>query len=364
MNTSIPPLIALLISTAFLLASPAYAQQSTYPNVESALQAHFSADSNDPAAAVLRKAGYAYERLLVAEMLPSETTVFVEVELAGKDDQTLRYPLKLARKITDGEVGWQVDWAPVEEYARGLVAVGKKDGLAEISAETGWTEIERVPAFPIIVGEQVFVTPYGRVAISTQADDEESQLAPPKKLAEYAQRWVGLTLEDEPGIANVDLILSPKVTWQRATQGLMAPASFGMFRIYVVGQNEGRIVAFPTAAPVVRDTPEGASPLVVGMYPAADQRGFRVRIGDKLVASDKACAEGMSFCAKTLSDFEQRALDQISAAVAQRQAKIAYVMFAATGDFEASAVANHLIALGRSLGVPSSKIFMGYIGGE
>lgn len=355
---------AALLAAICALASPAVAQQAPSPTVEGALQAHFGAESDDAAADVLRKAGYAYERLLVAEMLPSETTLFVEVELA-RDDTKLRYPLKLARKLDHGEVRWQVDWSPVEAYARGLVAVGKEDGLAEIDTKSGWTDIERLPAFPIIVGEQVFVTPYGRVATETKTtDDEAAQLAPPKKLAEHAQRWIGLTLEDEPGTANVDLILSPNVTWQRATKALMAPASFGMFRMYVVGSKEGRPVAFATAAPVVRQTPEGASPLVVGMYPEGEQNAFRVRIGDDLVGSDKACADGMTFCAKTLADFEQRALDQITAAVTQRQTKIAYVMFAATGDYKASAVANHLVGLGRALGVPSAKVFMGYIGGK
>jgi hypothetical protein len=354
-------LSVVILATLCAIASPAMAQS---PTVEGALQTHFGADSDDPAAQVLRKAGYTYERTLVAEMLPSETTLFVEVELA-RDDTNLRYPLKLARKLDDGEVRWSVDWSPVEDYARGLVAVGKDDALAPINAKTDWTAVERLPAFPVIVGEGVFVTPYGRVATQTQpSDDEAAQLAPPKKLAEHAQRWIGLTLEDEPGTANVDLILSPDVTWQRATTALMAPASFGMFRMYVVGSNDGRPVAFATAAPVLRQAPDGAAPLVVGMYPAGEQNAFKVRIGDEVVAGEDACADAMTFCAKTLADFEQQALDRITAAVTEKQTKLAYVMFATTGDFKASTVANHLIGLGRALGVPTAKIFMGYIGGK
>lgn len=350
-----------------VLASPAFAQQAAAPTVEAALEEHFSAEAKNAAAGVLRKAGYDYKRLLVAEMLPSETTLFVEVELAKGDAEkkSLRYPLKLERKLADGKVSWQVGWSPVEDYARGLVGVAKKDGLAAVGTDTAWTAVERLPAFPVIVGEKAFVTPYGRVPTTTKEGDEpteNSQLAPPKKLAEHAQRWIGLTLEDEPGTANVDLILEPEVSWKRATQALMAPASFGLFRMYVVGANQGRFVALETAAPVMRKTPEGAEPLVVGMYREGDKHAFRVRIGKQLVPSDKACAENMTFCTVSIDAFEQKALDQITAALSQRHTRLAYVLFAATGDFPASEVATYLQALSTALGIPSKKIFMGYIG--
>jgi hypothetical protein len=369
-------LLAILSAAALVgFACPAYAQQSAATSVEGALQAHFSADSKAADAAVLRDAGYAYERMLIAEMLPSEATLFAEVELA-QGDVRLRYPLKLARKLDGDMIVWQVSWAPVEAYARGLVQVAGEGGLASVG-ETGtsWADVERLPAFPVIVGDTAFVTPYGRVAApetvgkAATADEAKSQLPMPKELSEHAQRWVGLTLEDEPGTANVDLLLSRGVAWTRVTQALMAPASLGLFRTYLIGRAGGQVVAHATAAPVVRQTPSGAEPMVVGMYRRSDKHAFRMRIGDDLIEGDDVCAERMTFCtgagdSASLDIFKQQVLDLVSAAIKEDKNQIAYVMFAATGEFGAGEVVRHLKALGTALGVPTSKLFIGYIGAE
>jgi hypothetical protein len=361
-------LLTIVSLTALLVVStPAFAQNTASTSVQGALQAHFAEDSKAVDAAALREGGYAFERMLVAEMLPSEATLFAEVEIA-RGETRLRYPLKLKRRLDGDQLVWKVSWAPVEAYARGLVEIAGEDALASIGDEgTSWAGIERLPAFPVIVDEAAFVTPYGRVDAP-----EPSEVL--KEIGAHAQRWVGLTLEDEPGTANVDLVLGQKASWARATQALMAPASEGLFRTYLVGRTGGKVVAMATAAPVVRQTADGASPLVVGMYREGDQHAFRMRIGDDVVENSDACGDKMAFCTASddsglndsgsLDAFEQQALDHVTEALKQRQTSLAYVMFAATGEFGAGEVARHLAARGRALGVPSSKIFVGYIRGE
>jgi hypothetical protein len=372
--TSLPhhrPILLAISSVLALLvfANPAHAQQAASTSVEGALEAYFAEGSGDSAAAVLRDAGFAYECLLVAEMLPSEATLLAEVELA-RGDTRLRYPIKLARQLDKDTITWKVNWTPVEAYAQGLVAIAGEEALASVGqVRTGWADIERVPAFPVIVGDTAFVTPYGRVAVPEPSSGNEDAKQAPQELGKHAQQWVGLTLEDEPGTANVDLLLGKDVAWTRATQALMAPASLGLFRTYLVGRAGADVVAVATAAPVVRPTAEDAAPLVIGMYREGDKHAFRVRIGDDVIAHEDACGDKMTFCVSSgkngsIDAFEQQSIDKITAAIQHKKAKLSYVMFAATGAFGAGEVARYIEALGQALGMPSSKIFIGYIGEE
>lgn len=353
-------LFVFCLVTAF--AWPAFAQDTKSKTVEGALQAYFAGDA-DEGVAVLGKAGFEYERLLVAEMLPSEATVVAEVELAG-DAKRLRYPVKLERSLVDGEARWRVGWAPVEAYARALLAVSGEGAGAQIPGGEVWADIRRVPAFPVIVSEQLFVTPFGQVpAEPADGATPEEQLVPPQKLVEHAQRWIGLLLEDDPAPAAVDLMVAPGASWTRTTQALMAPASQGLFKVYMIGQKDDRLVAATAAAPIFgqQSTPQGTAPLIVGVYKAEGGPGVRVKFGDTLVEGEATCGERMSFCATSLEEFRQQSANVVGEAVEKADARVAYVMLAATGDFEYAEVLPYFDALSGALGVPTGKIFMGYI---
>jgi hypothetical protein len=349
---------------AVLTAAPDGARAQEAPTVEVALQQYFGAESSDEAVEALRGAGFDYERLLVAESLPSRTTVMVEVELAS-DSGRLRYPLKLARRDAAEGSSWQVDWAPEPVYARALAALSV-DGLAGFEAPGFWADVERLPAFPVVVLADRFVTPFGAVAAEPAEDAEQpAELAAPEDLFKHAQRWTGMILEDAPGPAGIDLIVGADVSWRRATQAMMAPAAVGLFRLYLVGRAGGDLVALASNAPVMGDDATSQSaPLVVGMYPAGDQSAFRIRIGERLLDAEDSCAERMSLCAQSAEAFELAAVGHVTDALAEEPTKIAYVLFAATADFSVAQVAAHYRALSVSLGVESQKMFLGFIADE
>lgn len=363
---------ALCALAVMLVAIPALAQAHDPTTLEAAIEHYFAAESTAPAVVALNEAGFRYNRLLVAETLPSERAVFVEVELGCQGDK-IRYPLKFERRTKDDTVHWKLSWAPAAVYAQTLADVARHDKLAKTDTGSEWAEIQRLPAFPIIVGPKSFVTPYGRVSATKVTpppgakntnEPATSQLAPPKELAKHAQRWIGLTMEDDPGSANVDLLIEQKTSWTRVTQALMAPASLGLFRVYLVGRADGNLVAYAAAAPVIRRAPAGTEPLVVGMYHHGKTHAFRVRLGTEVVADSKACADNMTFCADTLTDFQKESEAHITDALAHHKTKVAYVMMAATGDFPAAEVVPYLAALDEALGLPDGKIFMGYIASQ
>lgn len=357
----------LLLSCCLLLlfAGPAMAEQPASTTVEGALQGYFSQDTEDPAAAVLVESGFAYERMLVAERLPSGASFFVEVELR-RDELRFRYPVKLEREGQGDEASWRVEWAPEDEYARALVAMGDIEMLADIEADEPWADIQRLPALPVLVADQAIVTPFGHVSEPPSGSEAaDGQLVPPEELVKHAQNWTGLALEDEPGTANADLVIAAGTSWRRVTQALMGPAAVGLFRSYMVGGADGALVALPGVAPVVDgELAEGVEPLVVGMYPADDGHAFRVRVGDRLIENEDACAERMTLCAESAGPFGRQIGEQISAALEEQPAKIGYVMFAATGDLPVEEVASHLRALGDTLGVPPEKLRVGFIAEE
>ncbi len=364
------PQILLMGACAFLVglfAVPAHAQQAQARTVESALEHFFDANSHNPSVRKLLDAGFSYNRLLVAERLPSEKALFVEVEL-GEQDTKIRYPLKLESTAVDDGKRWSVAWSPVLEYAAALANDARQGDLASFGVGEQWSEIQRLPAFPIIVEKAAYVTPYGRVsAVPAQASGAHksaqapAKLAPPKELVQHAQRWIGLTMEDDPGSANVDLLLGPEASWRHVTEALMAPASLGLFRVYLVGCSKKTIVAVSAVAPVVKHTRGGTVPIVVGMYAHNPGRAFRVRVGPQLLANQQSCAKDMTFCAQSTAQFQQKLSLHIHKALAHRNIKVAYVMLAATGDIAAAEVVPYITALGDALSIPHAKIFIGYI---
>lgn len=353
-----------VLAIVTLFALPAKAELPASPTVEGALQSYFAPSSEEPAAAVLSESGLSYERMLTAEVLPGGSSLFVEVELR-RDGLGLRYPLKLKREKGDGGA-WRVEWAPAEEYARGLVALGDTTMLASMASEEAWARIERLPSLPVLVSDQILVTPFGPISESaTPGPRTTDDLAPPEELVEHTQRWAGLVLKDDPGPAGVDLILARNTTWRRLMQALMAPAAAGLYRAYLVGQAEGQLVASSSIAPVVGgDLPEGVEPLIVGMYPAAGERAFRVRIGERIIEGVEACEEGMTRCVNSPQELEDELADPIRGELGERPVKIGYVMFAATGDTSAALVASYLPALAAAIGVASDKVVIGLIGDE
>ena len=362
------PLVAGLMAwlCLFAVASGAHAQPPAAPTVEAALQQYFASDAAD--AAVLREAGFGYERLLVAESLPSEMTLAVEVELSGPH-RTVRYPLKIERVEPQGTTNWRVDWAPEQAYANALVEYAGGDTLAALGDAKAWHRTERLPAFPIVVADDAFVTPFGAVEAQTgTAKDGGDEIVPPKKLVEHSQRWVGLLLEDEPGAAIIDLLVAPGASWKQVTRAMMAPASLGLFRVYLLGRADRTVVAVPSVAPIfgTQTSPERTAPLVIGMYNVKGGPGFRVRLGDAVLEAETAsgCGERMSFCAATLEQFETKTAQLVGDAAASSKTKIAYVMLAATGEFEFADVLPYYPALARALGVPAGKLFVGYIRDE
>lgn len=365
----------LLLGTS--VAAPAYAQapspkagaqsaQKTARTVEGALRAYFSADT--AAANAFRAAGLDYRRILIAHRLPSADRLIVEVEL-GNGPTALRYPLRLKddSAAKDGSQ-WRVDWAPDDAYARALAEAAQNGRFAQAGAGRGWSEIQRLPAFPVLVGADFFVTPYGRIAVDPAAEGAEPSagLDPPEDLGKHAQRWTGMLLQDDPGSANIDIILADGATWKRATQALLPAAMVGLVRAYYIGQDEGALVATSTVAPVFKQMVSGDATLVIGVSPTEKARryGVRLRLGGQALApaAEKSgeCPESATFCASTDGDFAP----QLQAQARQLKAANttpAYVMLAASGDILAADMLHYLASARVVFELGAGKIVVGYI---
>ncbi|MFW5967011.1 MAG: hypothetical protein ACOCV2_05805 [Persicimonas sp.] len=354
---------AIAISCLFVLAlAPSMAAADAPRTVGAALRGYFSARSEDPAAQKLREAGFAYERMLVAESLPSGLSLMVEVEL-NRDDTSVRYPLKLKRASQADDAGWRIAWAPEEAYARSLASVENGRSLADIDGES-WAELERLPALPIIVRSGGLITPFGEVAESPSDRVEDAEeIAPPDKLGEHIESWVGLVLEDAPGPAAVDLIVDQGVSWRQTTRAMMGPASLGLFRIYLVGAADGGLSAQSAVAPV-RGEQDEAVTLVVGMYGSEDSEVYRVRVGGDLIDDGRDCEEGVeaTFCADSDEGFRDGLEEVVLPALAEGDTDIAMITFGATGDISTAELAERRLAMADALGVPVDKTFVGFIG--
>jgi len=365
----------LLLGTSF--AAPASAQaptaklgaqsaQKTAQTVEGALRAYFSADT--AAAKAIRAARLDYRRILIAHRLPAEDRLIVEVEL-GNGPSALRYPLRLrdASAAKDGS-RWSVDWAPDDAYASALAETSQKGTFAQAGAGQGWSEIQRLPAFPVLVGADFFVTPYGRIAVDPAAEGAEPSagLDPPKDLGKHAQRWTGMLLQDDPGSANLDIILAEGATWKRATQALLPAAMVGLVRAYYIGKDEGALVAISTVAPVFKQMVSGDTTLVIGVSPTETARryGVRLRLGGQALVSaaeeSGECPDGATFCASTDGDFAPQLRAQAQRLKAANTPP-AYVMLAASGDILAADILGYLTGARAAFELPDGKIVVGYI---
>jgi hypothetical protein len=278
-------------------------------------------------------------------------------------------------------VGWRVVWGPEEVYARALADAATNKKFAKTRAGRPWSEIPRLPAFPIIVGREFMVTPFGKIAAEDGSAGEKAGIRPPAKLVQHAQRWTGRTLQDDPGSANVDVLLLAGASWKRATRALMAPAMEGLFRIYLVGRGAAGLVGFAAAAPVFGELASKGAALVVAMSSGEEKPGgvqveggkdaaryaFRIRVGENLLAStekpekENSCAPEATFCAGSVADFKTKLRARVQAAMSRHKVRVGQVVLAATGGVPAATVVRFLGATVDSLGLPTGKIFMGYI---
>lgn len=350
-------------------ASEEIASDEIAQTVAGALESYFAQDSE--AAKVFRAAKIDYKRLLIAHLLPSKDRLLVEVELAhGRS--ALRYPLRL-EDISSAEDGsiWRVDWAPDPAYARALAGAAKKGAFARSSAGQSWSKIQRLPAFPVLVGADFFVTPYGRIEVELAAagSGQSAGLDPPKDLSKHAQRWTGMLLQDDPGTANVDILLSEDVSWKRATQALLPAAMVGLARVYFISMGDDAPVAFPAVAPVFKEMISGESTLVIGVSSLklnedAGGYGVGLRMGSRgLEASSEKqteCPEKTTFCVSSEDEFAASLHTRVQEFAAANMAPSS-VMLAASGDIPAEVVLKFLARARKLMKLPTGKIVVGYI---
>lgn len=394
---------ALLLACTVGVAAPAQAQTSSdgarpissaktatsdkpVHTVDGALAAYFSKRSDARAAKIFRDADIRYKRVLIAHLLPSEDALLVEVELA-RGATSLRYPIRL-EDISEAKNGsnWRVDWAPDAVYARAIADATVHTRFAPARAGQPWSEIQRLAAFPVIVGADYFVTPFGRIEVEKAPQGAESPtgLNPPEQLAKHVQRWTGQILQDDPGSANLDLLLGEGVSWKRATQAMLPAAMAGLFRIYFVTMRDDALVGFSAVAPVFKEVVTGESTLVIGVTQASApddgprQYGVRLRVGSRTLkasssdASDEnsdgkvdpatQCGPRSVFCAATGDEFRGRLdahIKQLS-----RDGGPTHVMLAASAEVGAAAVLNFLATTRAVLNLPLGKIVVGYIGSQ
>ena len=361
-----------------LLAAPAQAQtagaQPGAVTVQAAIEAYFSPESDAEAAKIFRAANLDYRRLLVAHRLPSDVALLAEVELAH-GAMALRYPLRL-EDISASKNGssWRVDWAPEAAYARALVRAAGEAELARTGAGQPWSEIQRLPAFGIIVGSDFFVTPFGRIEDAPAGKDGAPsrglQSAP--QLHKHAQRWTGMLLQDDPGSANVDVILRAGVSWERATQAVLPAAMVGLARIYLVSMRDAAPLGFVVVAPVLKEMISGESMLVLGVVPV-DQAGVdpRYRIRIRVDAQDVAktsdaqpeCPGEATFCAISDGDFAAQ-LGALAPQLKAVRAAPGYVMLAASQGVPAEVMLRFMAHTHEILELPIGKMVLGYIAAE
>lgn len=368
--------LGLVLATFF--CAPAQAQTPPAApgaaTVQGAIEAYFSPESDAEAARIFRAANLDLRRLLVAHRLLMESALLVEVELAH-GATALRYPLRLEdTSPRKNGTRWRVDWAPDVAYARALVQAAAGGELAQSGAGQPWSQIQRLPAFGIIVGADFFVTPFGRIEDAPAAEDAApgGGLRPAPQLHKHAQRWTGMLLFDDPGSANVDVILRTGVSWERVTQAVLPAAMVGLARIYLVSTRDGAPLAFSLVAPVLKQVISGASTRVIGVTPVgqtgADPRyRVRVRVGEKQVektaGASGQCPGEATFCATSDDDFAAQ-LGALAPQLKAAEKTSEYVLFAASAGVPAEVMLKFMARAYALLELPVGKMLLGYIAAE
>lgn len=300
---------------------------------------------------------------LVAERTPRTGSYLVEVPMASKN---WRVPMAVKVGRRGGE--WSVDWSVSRGYARRLAESLEGGELVslEATATRQWVERGGMPAFPVVFGQESGATPLGTFRLS-----KSDELEPPSALGEYVSDWVRRQLEDDPGVAAVDLVPAPRTEWRQLTRIVFGLASAGLFRLHFVvdtGESPGP-GAWTVSAPVgTSDRPmEREKALVVGLYESSNAgREVRVSVrGERLGADGKtACGDRATFCADGADSFEKQLRKTVEREFADRAPSVSHVMFAAVGSVPVQEALAHAQRVPGVLGIPSRKLMIGHIGAE
>jgi hypothetical protein len=357
------PLLTLTSALALLALSapPALAQSPTAPTLDAALSAAFAQTSLEGLTALTTR-GASYEGLLVAEALP-DGAVLAEVSLSI-DGVKARYPLRLTRT----SAGWTVSWAPDPAYAQALFAFLTSDTLPLAGPNApGWTRTPRVPALPVLLTQRSAVTPFGSVAMPAPDPRDPTALQPVAGLADHARRWLSEVTARDPGLANIDLLGDARVDWRLTQQSLLSVASEGLFRVHLIGRSPAdgsrELTSTQGSLPVVRFGKDGRPhPLVLALYPQADDLSWRVSYtGKVLPPDDSACHPESSFCASTAIALSRRLAALATSMRAKNPDAAQAVMFAAPGEVTLAQALPWISEVTAPFGLTADSLFIGYV---
>ncbi|MFU8806108.1 MAG: hypothetical protein ACNA8W_20015 [Bradymonadaceae bacterium] len=317
-----------------------------HATLTSAMEAHFQTEYQ-------RLHRTSAPRVLQAEFVRDGQEAVVEVgfEAHGKG---VRLPLKFRR----APGGWEPAWAPETVYVEAMLNMARSESLPISSETTAWSEVKRLPSLPLIVTRQQVITPFGSMQL-----DESSELLPPEELVRHVQRWMREILREAPGPAGVDIIADARIDWHDFTRVLMAPASMGFFRVHLITRSlEGSLIGAVTANIPVFATgiPRGLHILTVGLYRAGSQWGVSVATEDGPIIDETACAAGVSFCVRDVSEIEEpfrQVLTKMEAALED----FTHLMFATGPTTDLETVMPYLEKLLSEVDFEDGKLFLGYI---
>lgn len=352
------------ISTPVLYAqTPAQTPASTPASSKSLTDALHHALSTDKRLAPLSKTPTKPGPILSIEILDSQLSAVLEIEIIH-NQKNLRYPLKFSRATPSA--GWQLAWAPTEEYTQALLNITSSTALPATQSENPWAQETRIVAFPIIATRQQLITPFGALA-PTDLADQNAPLTPPDELVRHATRWITDILEDAPAPAAIDLILDARLSWKATTRLVMATSAVGLFRINLITTNtHNTINTIPVNAPVFdsQKLPAHIQMLVVGIYPLSSQQadkqlGFRIAFNNQILQLPQPCLPEMSFCTTDPASFSLH-LQQITRTFDQTQ-QTTHIMFAAPKNASLQTAIDYLQATTQTLQIPTPKTFIGFI---
>ncbi len=343
----------IILACCLFLAAPAYAASNT---MGEAAAATFDDANSGPGA--LKKLGAKPTKILVAERLPDGTwAVEHGFELDGKQG-------RIAMRLKDAPGGWRPAWVPVTEYGAALGNLLQSGSLPASESERAWSQLQRLPAFPVIVTKKRAVTPFGVL----EKDDEATatdrfQRGRPKPtgplptsqaLARHAERWIKEVLADDPGPAGLDLIVDSSISWQRFNAALFSVAGVGLYMGEIVAAGKSDWVSIPFAAPIAAATGKVPPALVLAYYPG-EQFGFRVVFEKAPVPTTKGCPEPMAICGESAESFEPGLRKIVGKKPVQR------VMFASGGKTTTADAIGWVERTNKLLGLAPHRLFLGFI---
>ena len=342
------------------LTGGAATAQSPPASLDKTLEAAFEEGiEGHPGVRLLQRVGVDYGGYAVLERAPKTGGWAVEGRLIWRD-HPIRFPLKVDRS---DKGAWSIEWSPRPTYAEALIALLEAGDLPALPAESteGWASQRRLPALPIILTEGRAITPFGPLPLPS-----EGGVKPPKRLIQHVNRWVDDVLGGADGPAAIDVLAAASTPWRNLSRTSFTAAAIGFFRIHLIVRQAAapRLRAFSPLLPVGAsgDSPGGPSSLVVGMYDDRQPPGFRVSIGNRLLAPTASCPEQTTLCPEKPGDFDDQLVAAIESASSDGPPSIARVLFAATGPTTIGRALPYARRLPDALGIPPGKLFIGHIG--